>query len=110
LFFFGKRSHDRDRYWEEGFLGQGEWNNHKHHRKEEVPESGENHLMFKEYGLEVLWHKMCLSFLYGMELGNNTRMTFFEQLFHVNGTNDLRGTDDDDLELILLALLVELHG
>jgi hypothetical protein len=72
--------------------------------------SGENHLMFKEDGLEVLRHKMCLSCLYGMELGNNTRMTFFEQLFHVMGTNDLRGTDDDDLELILLALLVKLHG
>jgi hypothetical protein len=60
--------------------------------------SGKNHLMFREDGLEVLWHKGCLSFLYGMELGNNTRMTFFEQLFHAMGTNDLRGTDGDALE------------
>jgi hypothetical protein len=45
-----------------------------------------------------------------MELGNNARMTFFEQLFHAMGTNDLWGTDNDALELILLALLVELHG
>ena len=66
--------------------------------------------MFKEDGLEVLQHKMCLSFFYGMELGNNARMTFFKQLFHAMGTNDLRGTDGDDLELILLALLVKLHG
>jgi hypothetical protein len=33
--------------------------------------SGKNHFMFREDGLEVLWHKGCLSFLYGMELGNN---------------------------------------
>jgi hypothetical protein len=45
-----------------------------------------------------------------MELGNNARMKFFEYLFHEMVTNDLRGTDDDALELILLALLVELHG
>jgi hypothetical protein len=39
--------------------------------------SGKYHLMFREDGLEVLRHRGCLSFLYGMELGNNTRMTFF---------------------------------
>jgi hypothetical protein len=72
--------------------------------------SGNNHLMFREDGLEVLRHIGCLSCLYGMELGNNSRMTFFEQLFHVMGTDDIWGTKDDALELILLALLVELHG
>jgi len=51
--------------------------------------SGKYHLMFREDGLEVLHHRGCVSFLYGMELGNNTRMTFFEHLFHVMGTNDL---------------------
>jgi hypothetical protein len=61
-------------------------------------------------GLEVLRHRGYLSCLYGMELGNNARMTFFEQLFHAMGTNDLRGIDNDALELILLTLLVELHG
>jgi hypothetical protein len=40
--------------------------------------SGKNQLLFGEDGLEVLWHRGCLSFLYGMELGNNDRMTFFE--------------------------------
>jgi hypothetical protein len=29
---------------------------------------------------------------------------------HVMGTDDIRGTDDDALELIFLSLLVELHG
>jgi hypothetical protein len=62
--------------------------------------SGKNHLMFREDGLEVLRHKGCLSCFYGMELGNNARMTFSEQLFHAMGTNDLRGTDGDALELI----------
>jgi hypothetical protein len=72
--------------------------------------SGKNHLMFREDGLEVWRHRGCLSGLYGMELGNNARMTFFEQVFHAMGTDDLRGIDDDSLELIFLALLVELHG
>jgi hypothetical protein len=52
--------------------------------------SGKYHLMFREDGLDVLWHIGCLSCLYGMDLGNNARMTFFEKLFHVMGTNDLR--------------------
>ena len=72
--------------------------------------SGKNNLMFIEDVLEVLRHRGCLSCLYGMELGNNAKMTFFEQIFHAMGTNDLWGTDGDALELILLALVVELHG
>jgi hypothetical protein len=51
--------------------------------------SGEDHLMFREDGLEVLRYRGCLSCLYDMELGNNARMTFFEQIFHAIGTNDL---------------------
>jgi hypothetical protein len=39
--------------------------------------SGKYHLMFREDGLEVLWHRGYLSCLYGMELGNNAKMTFF---------------------------------
>jgi hypothetical protein len=35
--FFWKRGDDRDGYWEEGFLGQGEWNDHEHQGNEEVP-------------------------------------------------------------------------
>jgi hypothetical protein len=66
--------------------------------------------MFRGDGLEVMRNRGCLNCLYSMELGNNTRMTFFEQLFHAMETNDLRETGCDALELILLALLVELHG
>jgi hypothetical protein len=72
--------------------------------------SGKNHFMFRENGWEVLRYRGCLSCLYGMELGNNARMTFFhEHRLHAMGTNDLQGTNNDDLELILLALLVELQ-
>jgi hypothetical protein len=71
--------------------------------------TGKNHLIFREDGLEVLRHRGHLSFLYGMELGNNSRITFLDHIFHVMGTNDLRGTGGDALELILLALLVKLH-
>jgi hypothetical protein len=52
--------------------------------------SGKDHLMFRKNVLEVLWYRGCLYCLYGMELGNNTIMTFFEQFFHAMGTNDLR--------------------
>jgi hypothetical protein len=79
-------------------------------RRRESLVSGKNYLMFREDGLEVLRHRGCRSCLYGMELGNNAWMTFFEQLFHAMGTNDLRGTRNYALELILLAFLVELHG
>jgi hypothetical protein len=71
---------------------------------------GKKHLMFREDGLEVLRQRGCLSCLYGMELGNNARMTFFYHIFHAMGTDDLRGIGDDAMEIILLALLVELHG
>ena len=37
LFFFGKRGDDRDKYWEEDFLVQREWNDHENHGKEGVP-------------------------------------------------------------------------
>jgi hypothetical protein len=72
--------------------------------------SVKNNLIFRDDGLEVLQHKGCLNCLYGMKLGNNARMTFFEQLFHAMGTNDLWGTKSDALEIILLTLMVKLHG
>ena len=58
--------------------------------RKESSGGGKYHLIFRKDGLVVLQHRGCLYFLYGMELGNNTRMTFFEQLFHAMGTNDLR--------------------
>jgi hypothetical protein len=72
--------------------------------------SGNNSLMFREVGLEFRMHRGCLNGLNRMELCNNVRMTFIEEIFHVMGTNDIRGTYCDSLALILLALLVELHG
>jgi hypothetical protein len=45
-------------------------------RKESLG-SRKNHLMFREDGLEVLRHRRCFGCLYGMELGNNVRVTFF---------------------------------
>jgi hypothetical protein len=65
--------------------------------------------MFGEDVLEVRRHRGCLSGVNGMELCNNVRMTFFEESFHAMGTGYLKGTCCDALELILLALLVELH-
>jgi hypothetical protein len=53
--------------------------------------SGKNSLVFGEDRLEVRMHKGCLNCLNGMELGNNARMTFFEDIFHSMGTDDLRG-------------------
>ena len=106
----GKRGDERDGYWEEGFLRQGDGMIMNTIGRRKSLGSGKNHLIFREDGLEVLQHRGCLNCLYGMELGNNDRMTFLEHLFHAMGTNDLRGTGGDSLELILLALLVELHG
>jgi hypothetical protein len=69
-----------------------------------------NKLMFGEDGLEVRMHRGCLCGMNEMELCNNSRMTFLEELFHAIETNDFRGAYGDSLELILLALLAELHG
>jgi hypothetical protein len=40
--------------------------------------SRKEQLMFRMDGLEVLQNRRCLCCLYGMELGKNTRMNFFE--------------------------------
>jgi hypothetical protein len=50
-----------DVYWGEGFLGQGEWNDHGHRGKEGVLGSGKYCLMFRKKGLEVLgyWWGLC---------------------------------------------------
>jgi hypothetical protein len=68
---------NRDGYWEEGLLGQGEWNDHENHEKEGVPGEWKTQLMFREDGLEVLQHRGCLGGLDCMKLGSNAIMTFF---------------------------------
>ena len=69
-----------------------------------------NNLMFEEYGLEVRMHKRCLNDLNRMELSNDTRVAFLEDIFHTMGTNDLRRTICETLELITFSFLLELHG
>jgi hypothetical protein len=52
--------------------------------------SGKKNLVAGEDRLEVRMHIRCLNNMNGVELGYNARMTFFEELFHVMGTDDLR--------------------
>jgi hypothetical protein len=72
--------------------------------------SGKHDLVFGEDRLEVRMHRRCIDWLNSMELGNNSLMTFFEELFHSMGTDDLRGACCDALELIMVSLLLEFHG
>jgi hypothetical protein len=69
-----------------------------------------NRLASREYILEVGMHRGCLKCLNGMELRNNSKMTFSEEFFHSMGTDDLRGSYCDSLDIILLSLMLELHG
>ena len=78
--------------------------------REELFGSDKNNLVEGEDRLEVGMHRGCLNSMNGVELGNNARMTLFEEIFHVIGTDDLMGAYCDALELILLSLLLELHG
>ena len=72
--------------------------------------SGEDCLMFRQDGLEVLGHGWDLGGLNGMELGYDTRMTFFEQFLHAMRTDDFRRTRSDALKFMCVAALVKLHG
>jgi hypothetical protein len=72
--------------------------------------SVKKNLVVEEDRLEIKMHRGCLDILNGVDLGNNSRMNLFEDLFHAIGTDDLRGAYCDSLELILLSLLLELHG
>jgi hypothetical protein len=57
-------------------------------RRQKSLRSGKNSLMFGEDRLEVKMHKGCLNRLNGMELRNNTRLAFLEEIFHAMGTDD----------------------
>jgi hypothetical protein len=100
---------DKGENWEEDYKEQGEWNDHEHHEKEEVTEGGKNKLMFGKDSLEVRMHRGCLNDLNRMELSNDTRVAFLEDIFHKMGTNDLRRTNCDTLELIPFSFLLELQ-
>jgi hypothetical protein len=64
----------------------------------------------REDRLEVGMHIRCLNSMNGVDLGDNYRMTFFQELFHAMVTDDLRGDCCDALELIFLSRTLELHG
>jgi hypothetical protein len=53
--------------------------------------SGKNNLVAGEDRLEIGMHRRCFNNMNGVELGYNSKMPFFEELFHVMGTNDLKG-------------------
>jgi hypothetical protein len=59
--------------------------------------SGKNDLVFREDRLEVRMHRGCLNCLNEMKLENNSQMTFFEEIFHSMGIDDLRGSYCDSL-------------
>jgi hypothetical protein len=71
---------------------------------------GKNNLVFGKDSLEVRMDRGCLNGLNRMELSNDTGVAFLEEIFHTMGTNDLRRTSCETLELILLSFLLELHG
>ena len=54
-------------------------------------------------------HKGCFNLLNVMELRNNTGVVFLEDIFHAMGTNDLKRTSCETLELISLSLLLKFH-
>jgi hypothetical protein len=72
--------------------------------------SGKNILMFGDNSLEIGMHKGCLNYLNIMELSNNTKVVFLEEIFHEMGTDDLKRTNCETLEVIPLSLMLELHG
>ena len=58
---------------------------------------GKNNLVAGEDRLEVGMHKMCLNNMNGVELGYNSQMTLFEEIFHAMGTDNIRGACSDAL-------------
>jgi hypothetical protein len=67
-------------------------------------------LVLGEDRLEVGIYRGCVNCLNGMKSRNNARMTFSKDFFHSVGTDDLWRPCGDALELVLVALLLELHG
>jgi hypothetical protein len=79
-------------------------------RRRKSMRSGKNILMFGNNSLETMMHKCCLNCLNRMELRNNTEVVFLEELFHEMGTDDIKRTNSETLEVIPLSLMLELHG
>jgi hypothetical protein len=79
-------------------------------RRKKSLRSGKNNLVFGENSLEVRMHRGCLNRVNRMELRNNTRVAFIDDIFHAMGTDDLKRTSCETLEVIPLSLMLELHG
>jgi hypothetical protein len=79
-------------------------------RRRKSMRGGKNSWMCGKDSLEVMMHKGCLNDLNVMELSNDTRVAFLEEIFHMMGTNDLRRTNSETLKLIPFSFLLELHG
>ena len=60
-------------------------------RRRKSLRSGKNKLMFGKDILEVRMHRGCLNHLNGMELHNNTRVAFLEEIFNAMGIDVLMG-------------------
>jgi hypothetical protein len=71
---------------------------------------GKNSFMCGKDSLEVRMNIGCPNDLNRMELINDTRVAFLEDISHMMGTNDLRRTISETLELIHFSFLLELHG
>jgi hypothetical protein len=79
-------------------------------RRRKSLRGGKNNLICGKDSLEVRMHPRCLNDLNRMELRNNTRVAFLKEILHAMGTNDLRRTNCETLELIPLYIMLELHG
>jgi hypothetical protein len=66
-------------------------------RRRKSLRGGKNILMFGKDILEVRMHRGCFNGLNRMELRNDTRVAFVEDIFHTMGTNDLRRTSYETL-------------
>jgi hypothetical protein len=79
-------------------------------RRRKSLRGGKNSLMCGNDNLEVRMHRGCLNDLNRMELRNDTGEAFLEEIFHTMGTNDIRRTSCETLELIPFFFMLELHG
>jgi hypothetical protein len=79
-------------------------------RRRKFLRGGKNNLMCGNDGLEVRMHRGCLNDLNRMELSNDTGVAFIKDIFYMMGTNDLRRTNYETLELVPLSFLLELRG
>jgi hypothetical protein len=79
-------------------------------RRQKSPRSGKNSLVFGENNLEVRMHRGCLNCVNRMKLSNNVGVAFLKEFFHAMGTDNLKRTNCETLEVIPLSIMLEFHG